>query len=90
MEERKEENEVDWKRQGRKITFLLLSALSPLPAFFLFFSLLFDLEPGHGRSSSGPISLNSRGVHEVCEMAKPRGKKKKETSDESEDQRRNV
>lgn len=61
--------------------------LSPLPAFFplLFFPpspLLLDLELGHGRSSSGPISLNSRGVHEVCEMAtpEPRGKKRKEAS----------
>lgn len=50
--------------------------LSPLPVFSLFFSPppppspLVDLELGHGRSSSGPISLNSRGVHEVCEMAK--------------------
>lgn len=44
--------------------------LSPLPVSFLFFPpFLFDLEPGHGRSSSGPISLNSRGVHEACEMA---------------------
>lgn len=45
--------------------------LSPLLPFSSFFSPpLFDLELGHGRSSSGPISLNSRGVHEVCEMAK--------------------
>lgn len=42
--------------------------LSPLLSS-LFFSLLFDLELEYGRSSSGPISLNSRGVHEVCEMA---------------------
>lgn len=44
--------------------------LSPLlSSLFFLSSFLFDLELEHGRSSSGPISLNSRGVHEVCEMA---------------------
>lgn len=30
---------------------------------------VYGSELEHGRSSSGPISLNSRGVREVCEMA---------------------
>lgn len=49
------------------------SFFSPLPP-----TLLFDLELGHGRSSSGPISLNSRGVHEVCEMAERNPEVRKE------------
>lgn len=82
------------KSIGNAGTERLLSSffqLSPLPVSFLFFFLSFDLELGHGRSSSGPISLNSRGVHEVCEMAErnpevrkgkkraPRAKTKEET-----------
>lgn len=36
---RAEENEVDWKRRGQKITFLLLSALASFRLFFFLSSL---------------------------------------------------
>lgn len=56
-----EENEVDWKLAGAK---RLLFSSFQLFRLLRFFFLLLRLELEHGRSSFGPISLNSRGVHE--------------------------